>query len=105
MNFTYSKKFWFLLFLFGASLLTYLVVAKHGTEGGSGGEENREKIQADYSQFDFGGQKYPVFYITGNTLPSAGACTTWIFLNRFSRPIGRLLIQANQELWSRKTEP
>lgn len=62
MNFTYSKKFWFLLFLFGASLLTYLVVAKHGTEGGSGGEENREKIQADYSQFDFGGQKYPVLY-------------------------------------------
>lgn len=62
MNFTYTKKFLVLLFLFGVSLLTYLLVAKHGTEGGSGGEENREKIQADYSQFDFGGQKYPVLY-------------------------------------------
>lgn len=64
---SHPKKFAILLFLFlflsGASLLAYLAVAKHGTAESAGGEENRGGgIPADYSQFDFGGQKHPVLY-------------------------------------------
>lgn len=43
-------------------MLAYLAVAKHDTAESAGGEENRGGIPADYSQFDFGGQKHPVLY-------------------------------------------